>query len=62
LIAGGFNGGNTSASVATAEIFDPSTSSFTPTGTMNTPRARHTSTLLPDGTVLEAGGINGFNA
>jgi len=61
LIAGGFNGGNTSASVATAEIFDPSTSSFTPTGTMNTPRARHTSTLLPDGTVLEAGGINGFN-
>jgi Putative Ig domain/Galactose oxidase, central domain/Kelch motif len=61
LIAGGFNGDSTSASVATAEIFDPSTNTFTPTGSMNTPRARHTSTLLPDGTLLEAGGINGFN-
>jgi hypothetical protein len=61
LIAGGFNGGDTSPSVASAEIFDPKTNVFTLTGSMNTPRARHTSTLLPDGTVLEAGGINGFN-
>src|SRR5207245_10052330 len=60
LIVGGFNGDNTSASVASAEIFDPSTNTFIPTGSMNTPRARHTSTLLPDGTVLEAGGINSF--
>jgi len=61
LIAGGFNGDNTSSSVASAEIFDPSTNTFIPTGSMNTPRARHTSTLLPDGTVLEAGGINSFS-
>jgi hypothetical protein len=61
LIAGGFNGGDTSPSVASAEIFDPKTNVFTLTGSMNTPRARHTATLLPDGTVLEAGSINGFN-
>ena len=61
LIAGGFNGDNTSPSVASAEIFDPNTNTFAPTGSMNTPRARHTSTLLPDGTVLQAGSINGFN-
>jgi 6-phosphogluconolactonase (cycloisomerase 2 family) len=61
LIAGGFNDGNNSLSVASAELFDPNTNTFTPTGSMNIPRARHSSTLLPDGTVLETGAINGFN-
>jgi len=60
LIAGGFNDGNTSLSVTSAETFDPSTNVFTPTGSMSIPRARQTSTLLPDGTVLEAGGIDSF--
>jgi len=58
LIAGGFNAGNESLSVASAEIFDPSTNTFTLTGSMNITRARFTATLLPDGTVLMAGGIN----
>lgn len=58
LIAGGFNAGNESLSVASAEIFDPSTNTFTLTGSMNIARARFTATLLPDGTVLMAGGIN----
>ena len=58
LIAGGFNDGNESLSVTSAETFDYRTNVFTPTGSMSIPRARQTSTLLPDGTVLEVGGIN----
>jgi hypothetical protein len=38
------------------EIYTPSTSTFTTSGTMVTPRGGQTATLLSDGTVLEAGG------
>ncbi len=58
LIAGGFNAGNTSLAVASAEIFDPSTNTFTLTGAMTIPRSRYTSTVLPDGAVLAVGGTN----
>ena len=50
LIAGG--------GFATAELFDPSTLSFSPTGTMKNDRSNATATLLPDGKVLIAGGTN----
>ena len=40
-----------------AEIWDPATNSFASTGGLNTGRDSHTATLLPDGTVLIAGGI-----
>ena len=43
---------------ATAELYNPLTDSWTTVGPMTMPRAFHTSTLLPDGTVLITGGIN----
>ena len=56
LIAGGWNGSEDSAASASAELFDPATGSFGPTGPMTTARLGHTATLLADGRVLIAGG------
>ena len=49
LIVGG-NG--QSGDPAPAELYDPSTNSFSLTGSLNFPRDGHTATLLNDGTVL----------
>lgn len=43
-----------------AELFDPSTGTFSPAAAMNAGRSSHTSTLLPDGTVLLCGGSGGW--
>jgi hypothetical protein len=42
--------------LASAEIFNPATNQFRPTGSMSVPRAHHTATVLGDGKVLIAGG------
>jgi hypothetical protein len=58
LIAGGwFDEGDGIASfVASAELYDPATGTWSVTGNLNAPRSSHTATLLPDGRVLIAAG------
>src|SRR6185436_19847407 len=52
LIAGG--------ETDSAELFNPSSGAFTATGSMTVSRSAHTATLLPDGRVLIAGGVQDF--
>jgi len=64
LIAGGFsfkvvNGTVTAnTNLADAEIYDPATGAFSPTGRMSVGRQQHMAALLPDGRVLVAGGFS----
>ena len=53
LVAGGVGVGSY---LITAGVYDPSMGTFTATGNMTTARQDQTATLLPDGTVLIAGG------
>jgi hypothetical protein len=60
LVTGGLNdaGGASGTPVASAEIYDPNSNSFTLTGSMTTGRFLHTATLLSNGDVLITGGLN----
>jgi hypothetical protein len=59
LAAGGFG---TNGAVASAELYDPATGAWTPTGSLQTPRGSHTATLLASGKVLVAGGSDFFGS
>ena len=57
LVAGGARlQGTTWETLQTAEIYDPASATFSPTGDMVSPRSFHTATLLSNGKVLVTGG------
>jgi len=63
LIVGGVREGGApgwATFLASAEIYDPGTESFTGTGLIGEARAHHTATLLQSGKVLIAGGNSGM--
>ena len=44
--------------LASTEVYDPRSGTWSDGGTMQAPRRVHTETLLNDGTVLVSGGLN----
>ena len=60
LVAGGRDNNCRDAcplyALASAEIYDPATGTFAPTGSLNVSRYGHSAALLPDGRVLVLGG------
>lgn len=58
LIVGGHRFNFRNSALASAEIYDPATGTFSPTGEMRIGRQEHTATLLSDGRVLVAGGYD----
>ena len=58
LVAGGFTPAGVCCITATAELYDPSTGSWSATGSMGTTRYAHAASLLATGKVLVAGGVS----
>lgn len=61
LVVGGQGAGAYPWILASAELFDSITGTWSPTGSMSQGRRGHTATLLHDGRVLVAGGFIGNN-
>jgi hypothetical protein len=59
LVAGGYNTGCTPCtSLSSAELYDPQTGHWTPTGNMSTGHWGHAAIVFPNGHVLVMGGID----
>jgi N-acetylneuraminic acid mutarotase len=59
LVAGGAAIENFHPPVHSAQLYDPATNAWEPTGSLAEPRSGHTATALPDGRVLVTGGFSG---
>ena len=59
LVAGGCTDTDCNTALISAELYDPATGTWTPTGSMSAGRFSHTATLLRSGRVLVAGGTPG---
>lgn len=59
LVIGGLNGSNNTQPLNSAELYDPASGTWTPTGGLTSARRGSTATLLPNGKVIVAGGDNG---
>src|SRR5439155_9950566 len=51
-------GNNSNGTMKSTELYDPTSGTWSTTGNLNTDRAFHTATLLPNGKVLVAGGFS----
>jgi N-acetylneuraminic acid mutarotase len=58
LVAGGTANGAVAGALSNAELYDPTSTSWSPAGSMVTGRWSATATLLPSGRVLVAGGTD----
>jgi hypothetical protein len=58
LVAGGQSDQDVATTLGTAELYDSGSGMFSPTGNMNVSRTEQVATLLLDGTVLVAGGLD----
>ena len=56
LIAGGSNDSDLASTLASAELYDPVTGTWSVTGNLNASRIFHSASLLPEGRVLVVGG------
>jgi hypothetical protein len=59
LVAGGEGTSGPESPLTTAEVYDPATGLWTSTHSLNEAREDHSASLLPDGTVMVAGGYAG---
>jgi Bacterial Ig-like domain (group 2)/Galactose oxidase, central domain/Immunoglobulin I-set domain/Kelch motif len=59
MVSGGYTYSGNSPWLSGAEIYDPVAGTWSDTGSMSISRRLHTATLLPNGTVLAAGGETG---